>query len=574
VKSRSAACTSERAAPDLRCRILRSPLRLLLVAATLLAGCATEVQPDEATPTTTSTTTSTVPPTTAVVPDGEPPGPPEEAPSVLPVDQELDWRGCEDVPEPSTGTGGTLECATLQVRVDPADAGSDWLGVEIARRPAASGAAEGVIVVNPGGPGGSGVDTVARSAGAVPRELRDRFDVVGMDTRGTGRSQQVSCVDDDAFLRFLDDVDPTPSEEAAVAAYQTLVEDFERACIERHGELLRYLGTRFVARDVEVLRAALDIEQLVWFGYSYGTLVGTVYAQEFPSRVRALVLDGPVVTEVDPAEAATISLDGVERTFGRFAESCDRRSDCPFAAYGGTLEAMTRVISRVLETPLDGYYAVGDFEAPAGRPGSWPFNEARIGYALFGSVYTESSWPALELALLAVLEEDWGGRLRHLGDVYLSRYADPPVGTAAEQNFWALRCADREEELEVSTIEERFELERTELGDPYAGRPDWLSTWRMPNVWCLSDVWPAPAEWLGAAIVDPQEAPPAIAFGATGDFATPIEYLEPLSDAVGGAHVVRVESNDHGNMGSNRCQQELTVAFVLDPTEPPARGEC
>jgi hypothetical protein len=281
-----------------------------------------------------------------------------------------------------------------------------------------------------------------------------------------------------------------------------------------------------------------------------------------------------VVTTVDPARSADIDLGGLQRTFGRFARACDARSDCPFAAHGGTLAALDAVITRVEEGGLDGAYQLGDFEAPAGRPGTWPLGPARLGYALIVAVYDESSWPVLEEALAAVLDDDWGGQLRLLSDVYLSRFRDPPDGTDGEQTFWALRCADREEDLDVSSIAEGFELEATVLGDPYEGRPSWLSGWRLPNVWCLDGVWPDPAEPLGEAVVDPASAPPALVFGGTGDFATPAEYLEPLADAVGGGHVVRVRSNTHVNMARNECEQRLATAFVLDPSTPPARTRC
>jgi pimeloyl-ACP methyl ester carboxylesterase len=381
-------------------------------------------------------------------------------------------------------------------------------------------------------------------------------------------------VDDGEFLRYLDDVDPTPDDDQEIRRYQDLVEDFERSCVRSHGDLLPYLGSRFVARDVEALRVALGEEVITWFGYSYGTLVGTVYAQEFPHRVRVLVLDGPVVTEVPADEAAVIDLDGFQRTVRRFARACDTRPDCPLAAHGGALGALDAVVQRVLRGDLRGGYELDDFVAPAGRPGEWPVGEGRIGYALVASVYDESSWPLLEDALLAVLEDDWAGRLRLLGDIYLARFDQPPEGTEGEQAFWALRCADRAEELEVATIAEGLELERTLLGDPYRGRPSWLADWRLPNVWCLQGIWPEPAERLGAAVVDPDRAPPALVFGATGDFATPIEYLEPLAEAVGGGHVVRVRSNNHVNMGTNRCEQRLTVAFVGDPSARPARSTC
>jgi pimeloyl-ACP methyl ester carboxylesterase len=536
-------------------------------AGALAAACATEVQDPLAVAPPDAPTTE-VPPDLPPV-DGEP--------VVLPVEQELRWGDCDgDVPDAEID--GTLQCATLLVRVDHADPGSETLSVALARRPATRGTAEGTIVMNPGGPGGSGVDSVARNGGSVPDALRERYDVVGFDPRGAHRSGQVTCVGDEEFHRYLDQVDALPdlADAAALEDYQARVVAFEEACADRHGELLTRLGTRFVARDVEALRRALGVEQLTWFGYSYGTLLGTVYAQEFPTRVRALVMDGPVITDVDPVEKARIDLDGLQRGFERFADDCDRRGDrCALSRHGGGRAALDAVVRRVRAGGLDGYYAVGSYEAATGVPGRWPMSEGRLGYALVVAIYNEDSWPVLEDALAAVLDEDWGGQLRFLADVYLSGFEiDPPFGTHGEQTFWALRCADRDPDLTVASVREGFEQETRRYGDPYAGRPLYVAGWRIPNVWCLDGVWPEPAEWLGSARVDADEPPPSITFGATGDFATPIEYADRLADALGGGHVVRVEASTHVTISTNRCQQELVVAFVDDPTAPPARTDC
>lgn len=476
---------------------------------------------------------------------------------------------------PKSAIDGHLECATLQVPIDHGDPASDTIPIAVARRPASRGPAEGVIVVNPGGPGGSGVDSVATDGGSVPEELRARYDIVGFDPRGSNRSGAIVCVDDQTFRAYVDTVDPTPDDAAELTDYQDGVSSFESSCAERHGNLLPYVGTRFVARDVDLLRDALGVEQITWFGYSYGTLMGTVYAQEFPERVHALVLDGPVVTGVPLAEQARIDIEGLQRGFERFADACDARGDdCPFTSHGGTRAALDAVVARVLQGDLDGYYEVQGYEAPTATPGDWGLTEGRLGYSLIVAVYSESSWPLLEAALAEVLEDDTASQLRYLSDVYLSGFKPPPFTTTGEQTFWSLRCADRDADEEVATVEEGFEREREELGDLYSGRPAFITGWRIPNVWCLDGVWPEPAERLGDAEIEAGDAPPAIVFGATGDFATPIEYADLLGQRLGGAHVVRVEASSHVNIGRNDCEADLAVAFVLDPTRPPARTTC
>lgn len=541
---------------------------LALVVAALAGACATQTEDPTA-----ATTEPPVTATEAPAPDDDPAGPAGE-PEVLTVDQDLIWGPCDDEDLPAPQVDGTIECATLAVRVDHAEPDSDVIDLALARRPATGGAAEGVIVINPGGPGGSGVDAVARNAASVPGELRERYDVIGFDPRGSNRSNPLVCVPDAEFRRYLDEVDPLPDGDED--GYQDRVAAFESACADRHGELLARVGTRFVARDVEALRRELDVEQITWFGYSYGTLMGTVYAQEFPSRVRALVLDGPVVTEVDPVDRSRISLDGLQRGFERFADDCDQRgAACSLTQHGGGRAALDAVVARVQAGGLPGDYQLPGYAAESGTPGRVELTPGRLGYSLIVAIYNEGSWPALEAALGSVLSEDWGGPLYQLSDVYLSGFKnEPPYTTEGEQNFWALRCADRRDDLEVATVSEGFEQERDLLGDPYEGRPAFLTGWRLPNVWCLEGIWPEPAERLGRAVVDPEVAPPAIVFGATGDFATPIEYAEILGEAVGGGHVVTVEAATHVNISDNQCQIELVVAFVDDPNTPPARTQC
>ncbi len=250
------------------------------------------------------------------------------------------------------------------------------------------------------------------------------------------------------------------------------------------------------------------------------------------------------------------------------------RSSCPFAEHGGTEAVLDQVVERVLAGDLDGYYDIDGYESPTGTPGEWDLTEGRLGYGLILAVYSESSWPLLEDALLEVVEDDSGATLRYMSDIYLSGFKPPPFTTEGEQTFWALRCADRDADEEVGSVAEGIEREETELGDPYAGRPTYVAGWRLPNVWCLDGVWPEPAERLGDASIDAGQGPPAIIFGATGDFATPIEYADLLAERVGGGHVVQVDASSHVNIATNQCEQDLVVAFVDDPSTPPARTTC
>jgi pimeloyl-ACP methyl ester carboxylesterase len=148
------------------------------------------------------------------------------------------------------------------------------------------------LVGNPGGPGGPGLQYALLARSQVSPAARARFDVVGFDPRGVGGSiPAVSCLTDAQLDRYFTTSD-TPGNTAQLAPVVSESKLFARGCQEHSGALLPYVGTVNAARDMDVLRAALGDDKLTYIGKSYGTYLGTWYAQLFPAHVRALVLDG------------------------------------------------------------------------------------------------------------------------------------------------------------------------------------------------------------------------------------------------------------------------------------------
>ncbi|HEY8374389.1 MAG TPA: alpha/beta fold hydrolase, partial [Pseudonocardiaceae bacterium] len=208
--------------------------------------------------------------------------------------QTLAWGSCESYA--TTGEdlaafrGEGLQCARVEVPLDYADPGGRTISLGLLRRPAGDPERRiGVLLINPGGPGASGMSAAANLASAVAgNELGQRFDLVGFDPRGIGASQpQVRCLtDEERDAERLDlDVDTSPE---GVAQTEAETQDYVAKCVERTGaDVLANLGTRDVARDLDVLRSVLGDEKLTYLGYSYGTRLGTTYAEMFPDNVRA-----------------------------------------------------------------------------------------------------------------------------------------------------------------------------------------------------------------------------------------------------------------------------------------------
>ena len=252
-------------------------------------------------------------------------------PAVPPIPLSSSAPVAAPTPRPDGGPGpaftpcrGDLECATVPVPVDYANPTGPTTPIAIARRPAANPAAKlGVLLVNPGGPGGSGIELV--QAGVLPREVTDRFDVIGFDPRGVGDSTGLQCPlgPETPYL-----ADPDPGDPADEAATNDAVDRYDAACGQRYRDLLPHLGTRNVARDMDRIREALGEERINYLGFSYGTSIGQTYAQLFPTRLRAIVLDG--VVDVTKPGLDSAQAESFENSLRQFDAACrpTRRARC------------------------------------------------------------------------------------------------------------------------------------------------------------------------------------------------------------------------------------------------------
>jgi pimeloyl-ACP methyl ester carboxylesterase len=257
------------------------------------------------------------------------------------------WRGC----------GASLQCATLTVPVDYSRPDGEQVDLAVARvRATPPGEGIGSLVFNFGGPGDAGAETLAGFAQQIPSAVRARYDLVSFDPRGTGRSRPVECVDD-ATADRLNAVDPTPDSEADLRAmYDGTYDpvDVVERCIARNGAWLAQLGSRNVARDLDRLRVALHEDTLSFVGYSYGTVIGAVYAQMFPEHVGRMVLDSPVDLSADAVEELRGNSAGFEQALDDFLADCAKHTGCSFRNHGdptGALAALQRRFERGLELP-------------------------------------------------------------------------------------------------------------------------------------------------------------------------------------------------------------------------------
>lgn len=450
----------------------------------------------------------------------------------------LAWRRCR---------GGNVECARLSVPLDdtnPADTRAIDLALE--RVPARDPERRiGSLVVNPGGPGAPGADFAPEIAGSLPREVQDRFDIVGFDPRGTGRSAGVDCGDRYDSLYALDFDPDTPEERQALDdANRALVE----SCVRRDGDRLPFLTTDRAARDMDRIRVALGDDRLTYLGYSYGTLLGAQYAAQFPDRVRALVLDGAVDPALDGRTSQLAQAKGFEGSLDLFLESCARRSSCAFHGGDQPGAAYDALRARVDRSPIP----VGD-----GRRLNGTLFDIGIAQLLYDG---ESSWA--EVAdVLAAAEDGDGSVLVFYADLYTGR-RDNGTYDDLQDAFLAIGCADGPP---VDGIEGMRAIEK-EAGQvaPRLGRSV-VNNSLACAFWPVAAAPPLPLHAPGAA--------PILVIGTRKDPATPLSGARALARELGSGVLMIASGAQHTAFASgNACVDGAVERYLVD-VRPPKDGK-
>ena len=321
----------------------------------------------------------------------------------------FEWGSCRDVDiavdaatRRSARQNG-MECATLTVPVDHAEPDGPTIDLAVARLAATGDDEErvGSLIVNPGGPGGSGLEFLASSGLAFSSDLRDHFDIVSFDPRGVAASAPLDCLTQDERAELIDEETPDdPATAVAEAAEHEAA--IAGGCAEDDDLLFRHMGTDQVAGDVDLLREAVGDEQLTFLGLSYGTRIAAAYATMFPENVRAVVLDGSVTPSRDLVEQTGGQVKGIVRAVNAFVQQCDAAPGCPLAP--DTLGRLTSAAERLDSTPLVVDMS-GDDE---------PLTKDKFVTAVITSLYDPSSAMALADAV-AALEPGADEELADLG---------------------------------------------------------------------------------------------------------------------------------------------------------------
>ncbi|MGJ0120787.1 alpha/beta hydrolase [Williamsia sp. MIQD14] len=523
----------------------------VLAAVLLLAGCAsTNTQRfDLGAPVTGSTSAGAG---TSVAPD------PSAAPVGGPLGrfygQRIAWGSCAEFAPDGGYPQQRSQCGRLTVPVDYADPTGATASLAVFRLKAAD-RATGILLTNPGGPGGSGVDFMASAASDfADRDVSRTLDIVGFDPRGVGRSTpQIRCRTDaerDA-VRARDWVDTSPAGIAAVEKRNAAVGS---ACARQMGgDFLAHVGTADVIADMDVLRGALGYEQLNYLGYSYGTLIGADYAERFPTRVRAMVNDGAVDPSADPVADVVAQTAGFQRAFDGFAADCVTRRGCAL----GTDPARATARYQELTRPLIGR------PAPTTDPRGLTYGDALTGTGQ--ALYSKNLWRYLRDGL-AELAGGRGDTLLRLADLYEGRDRSGRYDNSADA-FTAIRCVDG------PPITDRATLDRldTDLRRAAPFRDDGRGTGRGSADECA--FWPVPPTSQPHRIAA-AGLPTTVVVSTTDDPATPYAAGVSLAGQLG-ARLMTFRGTQHtASFEGNACLDDPLTKYLVDLTLPPVGATC
>lgn len=456
-------------------------------------------------------------------------------------DQQVDWRECR----------ATMECAEVEVPLDYAEPDGETIRLSVLKVPAEDPDARiGALVVNPGGPGGSGIEYAAAAETYFGQELTKLFDIVGFDPRGVGASTPVDCLPDEELDVYIaSDPDPDTRREARMS--DRLLRKFGEGCLERSGDLARHMSTEEAARDIDVLRAVLGQDRLAYFGASYGTFLGATYADLFPERVGRLVLDGAIDPTRDQIETSLVQAEGFEVALRAYAKNCVDGDDC---FLGRTVDEAMATISDFLEQ-VDAEPISGDGE-----------RELTQGLAVLGiwaPLYNRDYWSALDTALAQALQGD-GATLLSFADSYVGRGPEGYIDNSSEA-LYAVNCLDHDEAVtirEVRALEPRFEEVAPTFGRVFAFGLTACGSWPIHS-------------GKGPKELNAEGAAPILVVGTSRDPATPLAWAEALADQLESGVLVRRDGDGHTGYGAgNECVDETVEGYLVEGKVPDEDVDC
>ncbi|NTW41643.1 MAG: alpha/beta hydrolase [Cellulomonadaceae bacterium] len=452
--------------------------------------------------------------------------------------QDVSWDAC-----------GDYECATIAAPLDWEDSTAGTIDLAI-QRSVATGSADqriGSLLINPGGPGASGIDFLDYAVtGVLGADVLADYDVVAFDPRGVAASSAVDCGDDATVDAFLTADVPIENQEELDAARANAT-TFGQGCLDATGDLLGHVDTVSAARDMDLIRAVLGDEKLYYAGFSYGTFLGATYAGLYPQNVGRMLLDGALDPSMSNDDLILGQAEGFENALRAYVEDCQAGADCPLT---GTVDEgaaqIATLVDHIKARPIDALN--GDV-----------LNATMAFYGIVVTLYDDGSWSYLTQALTEAIQENTGSVLYQLADIYLDRNEDGTYSTNSMVAFTAINCLD----YPMAT---RSYDEMVTFADQVAAVAPTFGRSFVMTVGC--ETWPFQSTVERAPITAPGAAP-ILVVGTTGDPATPYAWAQALADQLESGQLLTWQGEGHTAYGrSNSCVSDAVDTYLTTGTMP------
>jgi pimeloyl-ACP methyl ester carboxylesterase len=469
-----------------------------------------------------------------------------------PTAEPIEWTDCNEplqpliAGQPGSERGLSFECGQVEVPISYDEPGGERLPLTLVRV-VHPGQTEriGSLLVNPGGPGGSGVDAAIGLGLTMPEDVLRRFDLVGFDPRGVALSSPVACIPDETKDRmFAAEPQPTSAEQLDEAF--ALADEIAEGCAERYESpaALGAFNTVDTARDMDLLRQALGEEQLSYLGYSYGTTLGSTYAELFPDRVRAFVLDAAVDPDADLRADAEAQAAGFEAAFDAFAQNCvGLVAGCPLGPEPRRF--VDELLLQASQTPV-----------PSAEPGET--RQATPGVvvtAVVAALYDQEAWPQLSQALAAARAGNAAG-VFSLADSYSGRLEDGTYSNLFDANI-AINCADTDERVESDEVR--------------ALAAEWDARYPLFGARAavyLYDCTPWEAERTPLPERDAEGSAPILVVGTAGDPATPVQGSVDMAEDLTSGVLLTWQGQGHTAYPKTPCVTDAVNRYLIDLVVP------
>ncbi|HEX4443526.1 MAG TPA: alpha/beta hydrolase [Galbitalea sp.] len=463
--------------------------------------------------------------------------------------QVLTWKSC----------GSGFQCTDATAPLDWSKPSGAKIKLALIRHLATDGHPLGSLLVNPGGPGGSGYDFIKNSLTfAVDKTLENNYDIVGFDPRGVNHSSAVKCYTNPKVLdNFIYDIP-----KGAIGSDEWITNEeqdnkkFGEDCAKLTGPLLGHVDTESAAKDLDLLRAALGDKKLDYLGYSYGTLLGQTYANLFPKKTGRLVLDGVVDPTVTPFELDEDQAKGFELDLRAFLKKCPSMKGCPFKGTVAQSEASIRGLLNKLD--------VSPIKNSDGRE----LGSETMFTAIIFPLYNTANWSYL-VDLFNDVDSGSARVAFILADAYNDRNSDGTYEDNETEAFEAINCLDYPSDPNVATM-------RSQAAQLNAAAPVFGHLMAYGGTGCFD--WPyKPTRTAGALHAD--GSAPIIVIGTTGDPATPYAMAQHVATLLQNGHLITYHGDGHtaynkDHSAADECVNTAVDNFFVHGTVPKTDPEC